>query len=128
MRVLRLIEVGAVIPPHRLYSARAPILPKRPIRLDPSGCPPGRVFHFWHILSGRKLLRAPRRGLPTNEFPFVCVTRDISGCFLKRNDRSAFRNAAMLPCSLTVKRDENSVFVRGFSIAAHSVAPRTGQV
>src|SRR5437867_12614318 len=45
-RVLRLIYVGAVIPPHRLYSARAPIHPKRPIWLDPSGCPPGRVFHF----------------------------------------------------------------------------------
>jgi len=45
-RVLRLINVGAVIPPHRLYSARAPIHPKRPIWLDPSGCPPGRVFHF----------------------------------------------------------------------------------
>jgi hypothetical protein len=60
------------------------------------------------------LLRAPRRGgLPAAEFPSVCVTRDISWGLPERNDRSALRNAAMLPCSLTVKRDANSVFVRG---------------
>jgi hypothetical protein len=78
---------------------------------------------FW-----KKLLRAPRRvGLPAADFPLVRVTRDIAWCLPERNDRGALRNAAMLPCSLTVKRDEDSVFVRGFSIAARSVAPRTGQ-
>jgi hypothetical protein len=44
--LLRLMNVGAVIPPHRLYPARAPIHPKRPYGFDPSGCPPGRVFYF----------------------------------------------------------------------------------
>ncbi|CCD93158.1 hypothetical protein BRAO375_2450003 [Bradyrhizobium sp. ORS 375] len=38
--------VGAVIPSPRLYAARAPIHPKRPIWLEPSGCPPGRLFRF----------------------------------------------------------------------------------
>jgi hypothetical protein len=118
-RVLRLIDVGAVIPPHRLYSARAPIHPKRPIWLDPSGCPPGRVFHFWHRFSWKKPRPARRRvGLPTPGFPFGCVTR---------NYRGALRNAAMLPCSLTVDSADNSVFVRVCSIAACSVARRTGQ-
>jgi hypothetical protein len=79
---------------------------------------------FW-----KKPLYAPRRvGLPTADFPFVCVTRDISWCLPEPNDRSAHRNAAMLPwSSLTVKGDDDSVFVRVFSIAARSVAPRTGQ-
>src|SRR4029453_17063394 len=46
-----LFSVGAVIPPHQLYSARAPIHPKRPYGFDPSGCPPGRVFYFWRRFS-----------------------------------------------------------------------------
>jgi hypothetical protein len=79
---------------------------------------------FW-----KKPLYAPRRvGLPTADFPFVCVTRDIFRYLPEPNDRGAFRNASMLPCSLTVKGDDDSVFVRGFSIAARSVAPRAGQV
>jgi len=127
-RVLRLIYVGAVIPPHRLYSARAPIHPKRPIWLDPSGCPPGRVFHFRHRFCWKRPRRVRRRaGLPTADFPFICVTRDISSPLPKRNYRGRSRNTAMLSRSLTVKSDDNSVFVRISSIAASSVAPRTGQ-
>lgn len=38
--------VGAETPSPWLYPARAPIHPKRPYGFDPSGCPPGRVFHF----------------------------------------------------------------------------------
>src|ERR1700716_3301460 len=56
-KVLRLMNVGAVIPPHRLYSARAPIHPKRPYGFDPSGCPPGRVFYFCR--SGGALPKEP---------------------------------------------------------------------
>jgi hypothetical protein len=66
--------------------------------------------------------------LLTADFPFVGVTGEVSWCLPKRNNRGALRNAAVLPCSLAVKRDEDSVFVRVFSIAARSVAPRTGQV
>ena len=36
-------------PPQRLYLARAPIHPSA-IWLDPSGCPPGRVSHFWGLI------------------------------------------------------------------------------
>ena len=45
-RVLRLINVGAVIPPHRLYSARAPIHPKRPYSLTRPVVPPDGSFIF----------------------------------------------------------------------------------
>jgi hypothetical protein len=78
---------------------------------------------FW-----KKPLYAPRRvGMPTADFPFVRVTRDIPGVLPKPNGRGALRNAAMLPCGLTVKGDDDSVLVRDFPIAARSVAPRTGQ-
>ena len=41
------ISVGAVIPPHRGCIRRErPSTPSAPIWLDPSGCPPGRVFRF----------------------------------------------------------------------------------
>ena len=43
-KVLRLINVGAVIPPHRLYSARAPIHPKRPYGLTRPVVPPDGSF------------------------------------------------------------------------------------
>ena len=45
-RVLRPIYVGAVIPPHRLYSARAPIHPKRPYGLTRPVVPPDGSFLF----------------------------------------------------------------------------------
>ena len=48
-RVLRLINVGAVIPPHRLYSARAPIHPKRPYSLTRPVVPPDGSFVFGDI-------------------------------------------------------------------------------
>ena len=48
-------RVGAEIPSPQLYSARAPIHPKRPYGFDPSGCPPGRVFHFGALFNERKL-------------------------------------------------------------------------
>jgi hypothetical protein len=122
-RVLRLIYVGAVIPPHRLYSARAPIHPKRPYGLTRPVVPPDGSF-----ISGTGFWKKRRRvGLPTADFPFVCVTRDISSCLPKRNDRGAPRNAAMPSRSLTVDGADNSVFVRASSIVARSVTPRTGQ-
>jgi hypothetical protein len=127
-RVLRLIYVGAVIPPHRLYSARAPIHPKRPIWLDPSGCPPGRVFHFRHSFFEEAASRAAPRGLLMRRLSVrLRGLRDISSRLPKRNYRGTPRNTAMLPCSLTVKSDDNSVFVRISSISASSVASRTGQ-
>jgi hypothetical protein len=126
-RVPRLIDVGAVIPPHRLYSARAPIHPKRPYGLTRPVVPPDGSFISAHVF-WNKLLYAPRRTARRPvDFPFVGVTRDISRCLPEPNDRGALRNAAILPCSLTVKGDDGSVFVRGFSIAARSVAPRTRQ-
>src|SRR5437016_13835351 len=43
-KVLRLIHVGAGIPSHRLYSARAPIHPKRPYGLTRPVVPPDGSF------------------------------------------------------------------------------------
>ena len=40
------MNVGAVIPPHRLYSARAPIHPKRPYGLTRPVVPPDGSFLF----------------------------------------------------------------------------------
>jgi len=40
------MNVGAVIPPHRLYSARAPIHPKRPYSLTRPVVPPDGSFLF----------------------------------------------------------------------------------
>ena len=102
-----------------------PSTPSAPYSLTRPVVPPDGSFIF-----GTDFLKeaAPRRGLPTADFPFVCVTRDIFWCLFERNDRGALRNAAMLPCSLTVKGADNSVLVRVFSIAARSVAARTGQL
>jgi hypothetical protein len=55
-RVLRLINVGAVIPPHRLYSARAPIHPKRPYSLTRPVVPPDGSF-VWADISGFSVKR-----------------------------------------------------------------------
>jgi hypothetical protein len=38
--------------------------------------------------------------LQTADFAFVGVTRDVSWCLPKRNNRGALRNAAMLPVQL----------------------------
>src|SRR5258705_10135065 len=60
-RVLRLINVGAVIPPHRLYSARAPIHPKRPYSLTRPVVPPDGSFIFGTSFSGETApLAVPR--------------------------------------------------------------------
>src|SRR5882672_8109715 len=56
-KVLRLMNVGAVIPPHRLYSARAPIHPKRPYGLTRPVVPPDGSFPF-RAVSFRGRLRA----------------------------------------------------------------------
>ena len=77
---------------------------------------------FW-----KKLRRGRRRaGLQTADFPFGCVTPRY---FLASSHEiiEAPRNTTMLLCSLTVKSDDNSVFVRISSITASSVASRTGQ-
>ena len=58
-KLLRLIDVGAVIPPHRLYSARAPIHPKRPYGLTRPVVPPDGSFHFRPHLQ----LRSPNAAL-----------------------------------------------------------------
>jgi hypothetical protein len=52
-RVLRLINVGAIIPPHRLYSARAPIHPKRPYGLTRPVVPPDGSFLFSAVFERR---------------------------------------------------------------------------
>jgi hypothetical protein len=68
---------------------------------------------FW-----KKPLYAPRRvGLLTADFSVRRRDARISWCLPEPNDRGALRNPAMLPCSLTVKGDNDSVFVRVFSIA-----------
>jgi hypothetical protein len=70
-RVLRLINVGAVIPPHRLYSARAPIHPKRPYGLTRPVVPPDGSF-----ISGRCFRRsraACNVGQTTGHTHFICL-------------------------------------------------------
>src|SRR4051812_10246302 len=46
------MNVGAVIPPHWLYTARAPIHPKRPYGLTRPVVPPDGSFHFSTPFSG----------------------------------------------------------------------------
>jgi len=91
-KVLRLIDVGAVIPPHRLYSARAPIHPKRPIWLDPSGCPPGRVFHFRQMFPKKPRSMRCHANRRPHAFRLLCTilpcvfASDITGaCFATRS-------------------------------------------
>jgi len=55
--------VGAVIPPHRLYSARAPIHPKRPYGLTRPVVPPDGSFIFGTCFLKEAALRAAPRGL-----------------------------------------------------------------
>jgi hypothetical protein len=62
------------------------------------------VFLDGSFISGTGFLkeaasRAAPRGLADRRLPFVGVTRDVSWCLPKRNNRGALRNAAMLPCS-----------------------------
>ena len=73
-----------LFPPSAVFGASAHP-PQAPIWLDPSGCPPGRVFRFWRIL-------------PT-----------VRG---SRNSRYDPRNVAMQPCGLTVDSPDNPVFLR----------------
>src|SRR6187200_1649127 len=74
--------------------------PQAPIWLDPSGCPPGRVFRFWRIL-------------PT-----------VRG---SRNSRYDPRNVAMQPCGLTVDSPDNPVFLRLFVNQRRGVTSLAGQ-
>ena len=68
-RVLRLINVGAVIPPHRLYSARAPIHPKRPYGLTRPVVPPDGSFTFGgHFPEKRSACNAVPGGALTLSF------------------------------------------------------------
>jgi hypothetical protein len=149
------MNVGAVIPPHRLYSARAPIHPKRPIWLDPSGCPPGRVFSFQHpFSSGPK--RFPAKWIPvrvkkTRQIKNLESRSDFIGteallaanrlrlrrgegkqgrCFAcSRSGKPPHdaRNAAMLLHGLTVARENNPSSRRVSWATKRPVMSRTGQ-
>ncbi len=115
-RVLRLIDVGAVIPPHRLYSARAPIHPKRPYGLTRPVVPPDGSFIFGTGF-GRGCVACGAARTAGHTF-FVCL-RDTQFYRVSSSERRRMlRNAVMLPCGLTVDRADNSVFVRVSSIAA----------
>src|SRR3954452_12519752 len=79
-RVLRLINVGAVIPPRRLYSARAPIHPKRPYSLTRPVVPPDGSFIFGTRFLGETApFAVPRKPLDTR-FSFACVIRNFTVC------------------------------------------------
>src|SRR5437762_8395592 len=80
--------------------------PQAPIWLDPSGCPPGRVFHFWHRFRWKK----PRRvGLRPADFPLAWVDRPIfPRVFPDETIEARLATRATLPCSLTVKSDDNT--------------------
>src|ERR1700712_2897444 len=83
-KLLRLMNVGAVIPPHRLYSARAPIHPKRPYSLTRPVVPPDGSFLFsTHF---RQSLQTPcDRGVRERQF----------ACSRAGKPRHSTRNAAM---------------------------------
>ena len=98
-RVLRLIDVGAVIPPHRLYSARAPIHPKRPYSLTRPVVPPDGSFLFSSVFLATPTDQSKRRAPIFSELP-------------PAKSPHRLRNAAMLLCGLTVDRANNPVFVR----------------
>jgi hypothetical protein len=88
-RVLRLINVGAVIPPHRLYSARAPIHPKRPYSLTRPVVPPDGSFIFGtRFLEETAPLAVPRKLLATR-FSFACVIRNFTVCAIERTPTHA---------------------------------------
>ena len=81
-RVLRLIDVGAVIPPHRLYSARAPIHPKRPYGLTRPVVPPDGSFISGTGFLKEAALRAAPRGLADRRLSVgLSDARDIAGVF-----------------------------------------------
>jgi hypothetical protein len=116
-RVLRLINVGAVIPPHRLYSARAPIHPKRPYSLTRPVVPPDGSFIFGTRFLEEAAPLAVRKPLATR-FSFACVMHNFTVCALERSHRHVLRNAVTLLCGLTVDRADNSVFTRVSAIVA----------
>src|SRR6185369_7022986 len=88
-RVLRLINVGAVIPPHRLYSARAPIHPKRPYSLTRPVVPPDGSFIFGTRFSGETApFAVPRKPLATR-FSFACVICNFTVCAIERTPANA---------------------------------------
>ena len=76
-RVLRLINVGAVIPPHRLYSARAPIHPKRPYSLTRPVVPPDGSFIFGTRFLEEAAPLAVRKPLATR-FSTACVIHNFT--------------------------------------------------
>src|SRR5215204_6670317 len=105
-----------------------PSTPSAPYGLTRPVVPPDGSFIFGTGFLEEAALRAAPRGLADRRLSVrLRDARHFPGVFPEPNDRGALRNAAMLPCSLTVKGDDDSVFVRVFSIAARSVAPRTGQ-
>jgi hypothetical protein len=88
-RVLRLINVGAVIPPHRLYSARAPIHPKRPYSLTRPVVPPDGSFIFGsRFLEEAAPLAVPHKPLATR-FWFACAIRNFTVCAPERTPTHA---------------------------------------
>src|SRR5882672_10200840 len=100
-KVLRLMNVGAVIPPHRLYSARAPIHPKRPYGLTRPVVPPDGSFIFGTGLLEEAASRAAPRRLAGCKLPSVCATRRyFPQRLFKRNFRGPLRNAVMLAVRL----------------------------
>ena len=118
-RVLRLIDVGAVIPPHRLYSARAPIHPKRPYGLTRPVVPPDGSFIFGRCFRSKQLRMRRSRKPPATRFLSAC--RNIQFYRALGATRSCCR------AGLTVDECDNPVFMRALSHACGYMASRTGQ-
>ena len=53
-----------VIPPHGYIRRERPSTPSAPYGFDPSGCPPGRVFHFWGARRRAAALRSAQEHDP----------------------------------------------------------------
>src|SRR4051794_5853195 len=101
------MNVGAVIPPHRLYSARAPIHPKRPYGLTRPVVPPDGSFLFSAFFL-RKCHALTASGGP-RQAAHLGVGQPLQlRCEPKA--KAGVSNAAMLPCGLTVERANNPVF------------------
>jgi hypothetical protein len=121
-RVLRLIDVGAVIPPQWLYSARAPIHPKRPYGLTRPVVPPDGSFIFGRCFRSSRAVCGV--AVTAGYTFFVCLRRaqfsrvSSQAKISSKNRRHMLRNAVMLLCGLTMDRACNSricadIFDRG---------------
>src|SRR5205085_1303312 len=111
-------------PPHRLYSARAPIHPKRPYGLTRPVVPPDGSFLFSGCFQRKYHFSRAEGGPRQTAQP---GGRQLLQLCWESEANASVSNAAMLPCDLTVEKANNPVFVQVSLATACPVMSRTGQ-